>query len=499
MKFGDAFELQNASWPVLMVESKGKITRANKAALGIFGEKIGKFDEAGLSAIWAPTNTQTLEQFLQSGDNGMATIIGVKLVTLDGSSTSWMASVSRASDGNESFLIQLFADNHTANSEGKAGAADAAEAHKQKLDCALQLARSVSNEFNNALTSVLGHTSLVLGKMEPDHPWRRSLLEVEKSAGKAAEISNDLASFSRREKDSDAKLQGNVNAVLQRCVEFFKHNPGEQSIAWPMQLERNPFACKFDDLKMQQAFLRVLENSVQALPGQGRIGLQSRNVELNEATQDRNVKLAPGAYVCVEIADNGRGIEPDILPKIFEPFFTTKRDKKHRGLGLAWVYGIVTNLGGGVAVSSQPGAGTSVRIYLPAEKRILQEAPQFSKEDLRGTQSVLLVDDEELVLTMAKTILAEHGYTVEAASSGKQALELISRRAQPFDLVITDLVMPAMSGRELVEKIQEITPATKIICTSGYPWPAPQIRNLTFLKKPFKAQDLLSRIKQALS
>src|SRR5439155_16386472 len=132
----------------------------------------------------------------------------------------------------------------------------------------------------------------------------------------------------------------------------------------------NLFACKFDDLKMQQAFLRVIENSVQALrSGQGRIVLQSRNVELKEPTQDRNVKLATGRYVCVEISDNGCGIEADVLPRIFEPFFTTKRDKKHRGIGLAWVYGIVTNLGGGVAVSSRPGEGTSVRVYLPAGKR----------------------------------------------------------------------------------------------------------------------------------
>jgi CheY-like chemotaxis protein len=184
---------------------------------------------------------------------------------------------------------------------------------------------------------------------------------------------------------------------------------------------------------------------------------------------------------------------------IFEPFFTTKRDKRHRGIGLAWVYGIVTNLRGGVAVSSQPGHGTSVRIYLPAEKKFLDERRQFSGEELRGTENVLFVDDDPLMLTMGRTILAEHGYKVEVAEGGKQALDLISKREIPFDVVLTDMVMPVMSGREVAEKLHQVAPATRIICMSGYPWPAPPVKNLTFLKKPFTAQELLSRIRSVLS
>ncbi len=246
----------------------------------------------------------------------------------------------------------------------------------------MQLARTVALDFNNALTSILGHTSLVLSQVEPNHPWRASLLEVEKSAAKAAEIANDLGAFSRQEKEVRSQTAGNLNLLVQRCVEVFQRDAGLEPGAWQLQLERRLFAAKFDEAKMQQALMKVFENAIQALRGHGRVTVQTRNIELTEPTQDRNVRLAAGAYVCVEISDNGCGIEPEVLPRIFEPFFTTKRGN-HRGLGLAWVYGIVTNHGGGVAVFSQPGAGTSVRVYLPAENRIIKD-DGFTVDDLTG-------------------------------------------------------------------------------------------------------------------
>jgi CheY-like chemotaxis protein len=186
-----------------------------------------------------------------------------------------------------------------------------------------------------------------------------------------------------------------------------------------------------------------------------------------------------------------------VLPRVFEPFFTTKK-APHRGLGLAWVYGIVTNHGGGVAVSSQPGAGASVRVYLPAEKNIVKDSTEFT-DGLTGTQNILMVDDEDLVLTMGETILSEYGYRVSSANSGQKALEIISKAKQPFDLLITDLVMPVMSGRELVELVRQVSPETHILCTSGYAWSAQQQEQVAYLQKPFTTQALLLRVKQVLS
>jgi nitrogen-specific signal transduction histidine kinase/ActR/RegA family two-component response regulator len=384
-----------------------------------------------------------------------------------------------------------------AGAEAKPASADAGLAHKQKLDCALQLARTVALDFNNALTSILGHTSLILSKMEPNHPWRESLLEVEKSASKAAEIANDLGTFSRQEKETRVQAAGNLNLLLQRSAEFFQQNAGPEPVAWTLQLDRRLFAAKFDEAKMQQAFMKIFENSIQAIKDHGRVTVQTRNIELAEPTQDRNVHLAAGAYVCAEISDNGCGIEPEVLPRVFEPFFTTKRGSLHRGLGLAWVYGIVTNHGGGVAISSQPGAGTCVRVYLPAEKKLVRD-DTVTSDDLSGTQTILIVDDEDLLLTMGKTILSSYGYRVLTANGGPKALEILGGKDAQVDLVITDLVMPAMSGRELVEHVRKVAPAMRIICTSGYVWPAGQENGWAYLQKPFTSQELLLKVKQAL-
>jgi signal transduction histidine kinase len=364
---------------------------------------------------------------------------------------------------------------------------------KQKLDCALQLARTVSLDFNNALTSVMGHTSLLLSKAEPGHPWRYSLMEVEKAAERAGEIANELQTFSRNEKETQRPPPGNLNSVAQRCVDFFR-NAHSAKITFTTTLEKELFGARFDEAKIQQALTKILENAVDAA-GAGQVGVQTRNMVLSEPLQDSNVRLAAGIYVCVEVTDSGPGIDPAVLPRIFEPFFTTK-GKEHRGLGLALVYGIVTNHGGGVAIASQPGHGACARIYLPAERGLVRSGA-ISKADLTGTETILIVDDETLVLTMADTILTEYGYKVLTANTGQKALAMLSRGDVKADMVLTDLVMPGMSGRELMEAIRKLFPAMKILCSSGFIMPERQAGGL-FLQKPFSSTELLSKVRQTI-
>ena len=512
MKPEIVFGLESAPWPALLVDANGVVVRGNAAATAAFGGVLSG-DAPLLSAIWPPENGMTAVDFLQRWEQSPTPVVNLKFRAPNGPMAACTVSICTfAKDGRKWFVFQMLplsaapstsvpahptaAAPASPSAEGKADP-DSGLALKQKLDCALQLARTMSLDFNNALTSILGHASFLLGKAEPGHPWRHSLLEVEKSASRAAEIANELAMFSQQERQQTRRVPpGNLNVVTQRCVEFFR-NANAGQINWHTQFEKELFAARFDEAKVQQAMTKILENAVEALDGTGQIAVQTRNLELTEPTQDRNVHLNVGTYVCVEIVDNGKGIDADVLPRVFEPFFTTKGGS-HRGLGLALVYGIVTNHGGGVTVSSQPGTGTSARVYLPAEKQFVRESAD-TDENLNGTETVLVVDDEDILLTMAETILSEYGYRVLTANSAQKALAMLSRDDAHVDLVVTDLVMPTMSGRELVERIHQLSPKIRVLCASGCVLPPDQKIGLLFLQKPYTSHELLNKVRQALA
>jgi len=487
-----AFE--HAAWPVLLVDASARVQRTNKAAIDILAGPLHE-GSSSLAQVWSPDNVSKPEEFVRVAADSLSPHTLLKFKTGQGATTSFVTYVSPVQKQNQSWLLlQLFKPQGVSVHSVDGSSLDANAAHKQKLDCALQLARTVALDFNNALTSVLGHASLLLSKADAHHPWRNSLGEIEKSASKAAEIANDLANFSRQEKETSAHPTGNLNVLLQQCVEMFK-TPDNAKIAFDLQLERKLFAANFDEAKMQQAFVKILENAVQALPVGGRITLVSRNVEASETFQDRTVRLDAGTYVCVEVSDTGPGILPEHLPRIFEPFFTTK-GSEHRGLGLAWVYGIVTNHGGGVAVSSQPQIGTSARIYLPASKKIVKDTA-LNSDELCGVETVLIVDDEELLLNMGQMVLSSFGYRALVANSGQRALEILNDEL--VDVVVTDLVMPTMSGRELIEHIRRIAPEMRIICSSGYVRGDSVNEEEAYLQKPFTAQDLVRKVKEVLA
>ena len=496
MKLDDVFVLESAGWPALLVNSTGTILRANQAAVKVFG---GTLEGASplLSAIWPAENGVTAEQFLAQRERSLTATSPLKFRVKGGGTALFLVSICTFSkDDQRCFVFQMFPES-AVQAAGKGAPAETGLLQKQKLDCALQLARTVSLDFNNALTSILGHTSLLLSQAEAGHPWRHSLLEVEKSAGKAAEIANDLAAFSRQDREPRGPASGNLNSVLRRSAAVVQ-DPKAQKLNWNLQLGQRLFAAKFDETKIGQAFGKIIENAVEAVSDRGQISIQTRNVELSDATQDQDLHIAPGNYVCAEIRDDGNGIAADILPRVFEPFFTTKKSTGHRGLGLALVYGIVTNHGGGVAISSHAGAGTSVRVYLPAERRIARDNTARSG-DLNGSQTVLMVDDEDLLLTMGQTVLSAYGYRVLTAHNGQKALDILSRGDAAIDLVITDLVMPGMSGRELIEHIRHVSPQTRVLCTSGYARPSGQFDSFVYLQKPFTSQELLIRVKDALA
>jgi signal transduction histidine kinase/CheY-like chemotaxis protein len=482
---------------VLLVDASALVQRANPAGVDFFGTKVDP--KAPLANIWTNENGGEPAAFLARVKAVKSLTSPLKLRGKGITITPFTASVCVLErNGVAFYLFQLFPSapgDSAARSEGKGASVEVNLAQKQKLDCVLQLTRTVALDFNNTLTAILGQATHVLSSTDADHPWRTSLTEIEKAAERAAEVVNQLAAFSSEQKDAFAQTTGNINNLLRRTVALFQ-TPQHTALAWSLQFEPKIFTVNHDEAKMQQAFVKIIENAVQSAKEDGRIGIQTRNIELTTPTQDRTAHLMPGTYVCIEVTDNGCGVEPAVLPRVFEPFFTTKYG--HRGLGLAWVYGIVTNHGGGVSISSQLGQGTSVRVYLPAVKKVMEEK-FITDDDLDGKETILVVDDEEMVLTMSEMVLKSRGYRVMTATSGDKALKLLTDSRSPIDLLITDMVMPQMNGRELMEKVRVLSPATRIVCATACSRTTDITNQLDFLSKPFSAQQLLRKVREALA
>lgn len=484
------FNLGDVPWPVLLLKLTGEVYQCNKAAEAELGIVSATESSNVIAEHWSLDNKVTYLEFLSRTRQIVPTVIKLNI---PGITKSFSAMLSPLAKSEAQYVLQLqpFEKNDNLYLKEKS--------LKQKLDCIVQLTRSVALDFNNALTGILAHNSLLLSKISPDSPLRHSLVEVEKSASRAAEIARDLAVFSRQEKQARPAPLGDVNMLSNKCIAFFKATHASK-FTWRITLSRPIFAVRYDEAKIQQALSKVIENAIDCLGSStnGSISVQTRNLQLATATQDRNVQLIPGNYVCFEVSDNGPGIPEEQQARLFEPFFTTKR-APHRGLGLPLVYGIITNHGGGVAISSQLGQGTSVRIYLPAENELLYEEKEATSS-LRGTGTVLVVDDEELLLTMSETILSEFGYKVITANNGIKALQVLEKSGDSIDLVITDMVMPEMSGRELIDAIRKQDPTLPIICTSGYFLPEDKPDNPgLYLQKPFTSSMLLGKVQLAVA
>jgi len=493
MKPDQIFGFENAGWPALLIDKTGVILRTNQVAIETFGPEI--LGGAKLSAIWSHENPSTAADFLMRWERHPAASNLVKF-NVRGVNVSYTTVIcGLKQEGDPLYVLQLFPD--IGSGLGTAGGPPAeGTMQQQKLEVAIKLARSVALDFKNALSGVLGHSSLLLMQSEPDHPWRKALEEIEKAVARGADAAASLGSFAKQERQPQAHAMSNLNVALEKATEGLKTAAGERAVEWEFHLERKLFGARFDETKVQQAITKVLENAIESMARGGVVRISTRNVVLSQATQDRTAKLPAGTYVCAEIADNGAGIDEAILPRVFEPFFSTKGSAKHRGLGLPWVYGVITNLRGGVAISSQPGTSTSVRIYLPAENQYVTE-PHGDTSQLRGTETILLVDDEEIILSMGEAVLTSFGYKVITAASGKKAMAVFQKPGWKVDLLVTDLIMPGMSGTELVMEIHKFAAGMPVIMMSGA-LPGSDASSKTYLAKPFTSIDLLRKVRGVL-
>ncbi len=371
-------------------------------------------------------------------------------------------------------------------------------AQSQKLEGIGILAGGIAHDFNNILTPILGYTEMALRDLEKTHPARRSLATVLESARRGADLTRQILAFSRKQ-ILELKVM-NLNDSVLSFGKMLERLIGED-IRVRLDLAAELPCVKADAAQVQQVLFNLAVNARDAMPKGGELTIQTSTVEIGEKDLWPKSELLPGRYVLLSVADTGEGMDKETLSRIFEPFFTTKGVGKGTGLGLSTVYGIVKQHGGEVRVYSEPGRGTTFRVYLPRIDEAPEREPVPEPVPVRGSGRILLVEDEQPVRELAQIILSDHGYTVTSAAGGTEALE--AARRSRYDLLLSDIVMPGMNGPEIYRRILEIQPAIKVLYISGYPIGSGSLRGLLeggepLLHKPFTIAAFTEKVRDIL-
>jgi two-component system, cell cycle sensor histidine kinase and response regulator CckA len=371
-----------------------------------------------------------------------------------------------------------------------------------KLEAVGRLAGGVAHDFNNLLGVIMGYADLMAKRIGGEDPLRRNVQEIQKAAERASALTKQLLAFSRRQ-----VLQPRVLDIHQtiREVESMLQRLIGEDIALVTVLREEVGRVKADPGQFQQVLMNLAVNARDAMPDGGTLTVETANVDLSEDYARKHLGVVAGPYVQLAVSDTGVGMTPDVQAHIFEPFFTTKGPEKGTGLGLATVYGIIKQSGGNIWVYSEPGRGTTFKVYLPrvderAAAGVLVDPPPDLR---RGYESVLLVEDDDKVREVVSMALRDAGYTVLEARGGAAALTLAGSRTEPIHLVITDLVMPGMSGRELVERWSMKHPETRALFMSGYTDATAHQRGglpagAAFIQKPFAPSALARKVREVL-
>ena len=374
----------------------------------------------------------------------------------------------------------------------------------QKMDAVGRLAGGVAHDYNNKLQAVLGFSEMAMHDAK-DQPVVYGYLEEIRDAAKAsAQLTLQLMAFARKQTVNPVVI--GLNEAINRQLKMLKKLVGEDvKINW--KPGDDLWSVMIDPSQLDQIMVNLALNARDAIPDVGMISIETQNLEIEKGTDIMNPDAKPGEYVMISVSDTGNGMSEEELEHIFEPFFTTKEVGKGTGLGLAMVYGVVSQNGGFIHVHSAPGEGTSFKVYLPrsvdVEEPVKEAKPESAPAPEPGDETVLLVEDEELVLDLVRKTLESYGYTVLSSSEPEEALEMAEKHQGKIDALVTDVIMPGMNGRALYEKISKIRPETKVLYMSGYTADAIIRRGviepgIDLLQKPFSGTAMASKLREVL-
>ncbi len=472
-----------------------RILAVNEAAIDRYGYSEGEFLSMSIRDIQPASELEKLEQMMKS-QAGIGSYAGLRHRKKDGTLIDVEIEARPIEFAGRQARLVLARD-VTAQRQLEAQLRQA-----QKMEAVGQLAGGIAHDFNNLLTAILGSTQLLMHDLAPGDQRREDAEEIKKAAMRAADLTRQLLAFSRRQVLAPKVLD--LNAVVANMDKMLQRLIGED-IELVTSLDPTVGRVSADPGQLEQVLLNLAVNARDAMPKGGRLTIETSNMALDKNQAGRHHRLPPGAYVLFAVSNTGVGMDEATQAHLFEPFFTTKEIGKGTGLGLATVYGIVKQSGGYIWVYSEPGHGTTFKIYLPritGTADTVVPAPE-SQQLRRGTETVLLVEDAAPVRALARRSLEAYGYAVLDAADGFAAFELSARHPGGIDILVTDVVMPGMSGRELAERLAPRRPRMKVLYTSGYTDDA-MVRQgvlrsgVAFLQKPFVPETLARKVRDVL-
>ncbi|MGA7122029.1 MAG: PAS domain S-box protein [Polyangiaceae bacterium] len=488
---------------IVVADASGTVYQANSAFLAMLGYThddfaAGRIDWRNVtppeSAHW---DAEAAEQLLQFG---RAKPREKEYFRKDGTRVSALVGVANIQDGEQriSFSVDLSERKKAAEA---IAALDAQFRQAQKMEAVGRLAGGVAHDFNNILSVVLSYADILLTELEPGDPSRADVEQILKASDRAAALTGQLLMFSRQQVIEPKVLD--LNDVVSDLEKMLRRLVGED-VELASRLSPSIGKVRVDRGSFEQALMNLVVNARDAMPDGGTLTIETSGVVLDEAYAREHFGAKPGPHVLLAVTDTGTGMDQATQARAFEPFFTTKERGKGTGLGLSTVFGIVQQSGGRIGLESTPGKGSCFRVYLPVvDGEVHDRRPSVTATTPSGSETILLVEDDEQLRAVVRGILERRGYRVLAAPDGRDALALSQKHPGPIDLLLTDVVMPHVSGPELARRIAPARPAMKVLCMSGYADDAVVRRGeldpgFAFLPKPITPTTLTTKVREVL-
>ena len=491
--------VENAPDGIFVVNADGAYNDVNKAACRMTGYSKNELLNMTFQELTSPeTLHESIEAFTKLRETGE---LETEVILRKKDGSYFIASLDAVALSEDRFMA--FCSDITVQKQAAAEKANLEDQlrQSQKMEAIGRLAGGVAHDFNNLLTAILGFSELVHDSLNEVDPLRKDIEEIIKAANSAAALTQQLLAFSRKQLVTPKVV--NINKAISVSEKMLRRVIGED-IDLVFAPDENVWKIMIDPGQVDQILMNLAVNARDAMPYGGQLTIETQNVRLDEKSCQSCQKRIVGKYVMLALSDNGTGMDQEIRKQIFEPFFTTKVKGEGTGLGLSAIHGIVHQANGHINVYSEPGVGTTFKIYLPqieAEADVIEPTIESSK--LTGNETILLVEDQEIVRKLAKRTLKTQGYKVIEAEHGGEAIYKFQEHKGQIDLLFTDVIMPQMTGKQLYAKLSELKPGLKVLYMSGYTENAIAHRGVleketNFIQKPFRPQDLAKKVRQVL-